>query len=554
MSANRDLLKKAIDALHHENDPKTPISDYFETFCVSQIFKDNDLAYDEVESSILDGTDDASIDWALLFVNGGLITQDRMRQRLNQELSIVLHIGQSKYTDGLKENVIDRWNSRLTQLFSQDPKERKSVTGVSETVKSYFTSFHKFYDAHSGKISTCDVFLHYATLGDVDQYKRKMSSTIKKLETDLKRVSGHRTVTCRFYGASELRDLLSKQVRKTFTLSLSAPPIISDSEDALICLIPINSYFRFLDDGNGSVLERLFEANVRDYLGRKGRNLDIAKTLQEKKSNADFWWFNNGITIISSKLLSSTKRVEIENPLIVNGLQTSRSIHEHFKSSKFKLKSEKRGILVKIIRTTDQDLSDKIIRATNNQTPITALELHSTEKLHKDIDDLFKSEKWYYDRRRNYYKNLGVPTTKVVTLKELGQAVMAAAFNEPNFARARPMDKLSDEKSYARIFNPQYNIKAYLRAAQMIREVEAALKEMKESRKTRNNIKYYVLRAWSLHFNTSGKFGMEQLGKIPESSISNRQGLTDCIEITLKKYNDLGGTDELAKGTKLLAS
>ena len=55
-------------------------------------------------------------------------------------------------------------------------------------------------------------------------------------------------------------------------------------------------------------------------------NGDILDTLNNRKENEDFWWLNNGITILCSSAIAIGKSITIENVQIVNGLQTSECI------------------------------------------------------------------------------------------------------------------------------------------------------------------------------------------------------------------------------------
>ncbi|GAI16788.1 unnamed protein product, partial [marine sediment metagenome] len=66
----------------------------------------------------------------------------------------------------------------------------------------------------------------------------------------------------------------------------------------------------------------LFEANVRDYQGKVEVNKAIGNTLLSAYSE-DFWWLNNGVTVVASQASLSGKTLVVEDPQIVNGLQTS---------------------------------------------------------------------------------------------------------------------------------------------------------------------------------------------------------------------------------------
>lgn len=62
------------------------------------------------------------------------------------------------------------------------------------------------------------------------------------------------------------------------------------------------------------------------------------------------------------------KELIIHHPEIVNGLQTSNEIYRFFRGNP--ALKDARSILVRVIVPEDEESRDKIIRATNSQTPI----------------------------------------------------------------------------------------------------------------------------------------------------------------------------------------
>lgn len=127
-------------------------------------------------------------------------------------------------------------------------------------------------------------------------------------------------------------------------------------------------YLRFISDESGNLITRIFEANVRAYQGEVEVNREIAGSLENPTPDLDFWWLNNGVTIVADEAGFTSNQLVIANPLIVNGLQTSHEIHAY--ASKIPT-DDQRSILIRVIEETDLLKRDKIIRATNRQTSIT---------------------------------------------------------------------------------------------------------------------------------------------------------------------------------------
>ena len=103
---------------------------------------------------------------------------------------------------------------------------------------------------------------------------------------------------------------------------------------------------------------------MRDFQGATEVNAEIVNTLRNEKV-VDFWWMNNGVTILASRATLNGDIVTIESPQIVNGLQTSTQIARHFELHPG---NDTRSVMVKIVSSEDEETRDKIIKATTAKT------------------------------------------------------------------------------------------------------------------------------------------------------------------------------------------
>ena len=156
----------------------------------------------------------------------------------------------------------------------------------------------------------------------------------------------------------------------------------------------------------------IFEANVRDYQGSNEVNEGIQAGLRDTGPE-EFWWLNNGVTVLASKANLSGKSLTIEDPQIVNGLQTSTEIFKYFQASN--TQADERSLLIRVIVPPVPESRDRIIKATNSQTPMPVASLRATEKIHRDIEEYLRTFGLFYDRRKNYYKNDGKPIEKIIS-------------------------------------------------------------------------------------------------------------------------------------------
>jgi hypothetical protein len=101
-----------------------------------------------------------------------------------------------------------------------------------------------------------------------------------------------------------------------------------DSNEIAIGLIELYEFLREFRERTGD-LDRLYEKNVRRFLDGKGKvNKGMQGTLRDAPER--FGLYNNGITIVVSGYSHKESTVELIEPYIVNGCQTSRTIWEVF--------------------------------------------------------------------------------------------------------------------------------------------------------------------------------------------------------------------------------
>jgi AIPR protein len=219
-----------------------------------------------------------------------------------------------------------------------------------------------------------------------------------------------------------LLGLARTSAKSTFTLALAENPVSAAGDVGFVGLVYIRDYFRFITDEKKQSRRQIFEANVRDYQGSTEVNAEIQQTLKQR-SNEDFWWLNNGVTVVASRASLSAKALTIEDPQIVNGLQTSSEVFNYFTTSN--TDGDDRKLLVRVIVPSDAASRDRVIKAINSQTAVRPASLRATDKIHRDIEEYLRPRGLYYDRRKNYYKNEGKPLDRIIGIPQLAQATMS---------------------------------------------------------------------------------------------------------------------------------
>ena len=373
-----------------------------------------------------------------------------------------------------------------------------------------------------------------------------------KIEATVKRLFSGAEFSFTFLTARALLDLARRVPTTTYELRLAENPISSTGAVAFVCLVSLRDFFSFMTDAQGHLVRHIFEANVRDYQGKTQVNEQIQDTLEHPGSE-DFWWLNNGITVLATRATLSGKTITIENPEIVNGLQTSSEIHSYFRS--YNTDKESRNVLIRVIVANAIESRDRIIKATNSQTAIPPASLRATDRIHRDIEQYLKPFGLYYDRRKNFYKNDGKPIDRIISISQMAQAVMAIVLQRPDTARARPSSLIKRDEEYQRLFDSSYPIEIYRACGQIVKQTEIYLAKHGDalSASHKYNMKFYVaMVACQLALKKSNP-SFKDVASL--AGLTLAQGpFDDAYQVVKEEYEKLGATDQAAKGSELVAA
>jgi AIPR protein len=196
---------------------------------------------------------------------------------------------------------------------------------------------------------------------------------------------------------------------------------------------------------------------------------------------------------LCSEATSAGKAYSLSDIQIVNGLQTSHEIYEALKGSKDP-QAENKMLLVKIIVTDDPATRDQVIRATNRQTAVTDASLRATDEVQRQIENYFLTKGWYYDRRKNFYKNDGKDVSKIIGIPFLGAVVTAIGLARPDKSRGKPSSLLKNNDDYRQVFSPAIPLEIYLWAARLQRRVDTyiASEDANATIDQKNNLKFHL--------------------------------------------------------------
>lgn len=540
------LLNAIISKRKAEQAEDLTDSVFFELFTAENILKQEALSYDELQSGLVGSGGDGGLDALFFLVDGRLVREDTDPNDFKKKPNFEVFFIQAKQSEAFGEKAIDKFISVTENMFDLSKSTGDFDELYNNDIRSSFDSFRGLYIALAGKHPSLKVSYYYATKGNVEQVHNNVRSRVSELAAALSRHFPDAIFSFEFAGASELLALSRK--RPPETLSLPVAEVFSAASGGYVALTKMADFNAFLRNEDGKPFGHIFDENVRAYQGSVEVNKGIRDTLVNP-TGEDFWWLNNGVTILAQESSQAGKSINITDPQIINGLQTSTEILAYYDDGG---KDTDRNLLIKIVQSTSNATRDRVIKATNSQTGVQPASLRATDAIQRDIEESLLKHGLFYDRQKNFYKNEGRPLGRIIGIAEMAQTIMAILLQRPNDARARPSSLIKDDSEYGRIFNEYFPIDLYVVAGEMKKIADSALRSIEGLESgDRNNLLYYVLTRLAVSLSNKVSPSPSDIASIDKGSISLEKCLSAFSEVE-PLYKSLGGDERVAKGRDLV--
>ena len=183
----------------------------------------------------------------------------------------------------------------------------------------------------------------------------------------------------------------------------------------------------------------MLSKNLRYHVPGGGIDKAIEDTIRDYPE--DFWFKNNGITIICSSFRLDGKEVKLKDFSIINGGQTTYMIHKS-KNVSEELNFYLPCKIIKTIGDTEDDKSNfilEIAKATNSQKAIKKVDLKANSPEQVRFAQAMRQAGVFYQTKRGEsvpkeYKE----TYKNSDLSEVGKLCLSAIFQMPGASRNKP--------------------------------------------------------------------------------------------------------------------
>ncbi len=226
--------------------------------------------------------------------------------------------------------------------------------------------------------------------------------------------------------------------------------------------------------------DRLLEKNIRRYLGKNTVNDGIVRTLLSDGKRQNFFFFNNGITMICEKfsyngLQEKDWIVKINRLQIINGGQTCRTIYQTLKEHP-EIDFSQVYILVRLYEVNDgEDVIQDITYATNSQNPVDFRDLKSNDERQILLEEGARGLGYVYKRKRDNVSN-----TNVIPSTVAAESVLAVWREKPHLAKYKRNEFF--DKYYLDIFE-ELNAAQMVMAVLIFRYCDSRRKSVSEDKK-----------------------------------------------------------------------
>ncbi len=214
----------------------------------------------------------------------------------------------------------------------------------------------------------------------------------------------------------------------------------------------IKTEFELLELKNDVINEAALKDNVRKFKGVNNEiNKNIISTAKTEDECDNFFYYNNGITILCDKIKKSSMAVKqpitLEGMQIVNGGQTIRCLDTLREDNLENLENIK--ILCRFYETGEDDFSTKVAEYTNSQTAVTTRDIKSVDEKQRKLQTLVNSKGYYYQIKAKEFE--GVDKEKIIDMEKIAQCIYAYNCECPSQARNNKKEIFLSK--YNEIFN-----------------------------------------------------------------------------------------------------
>lgn len=425
------LMRKFSEEFELGINQETKLFEYFTNYCAAS---NENGTYNLILEDLTTGNSTQGIDGIAIIINGRFIYSiediDELI-RLNRTIKVKFVLVQAKTSDNFNNQEMSNFFNFTKFFFDSDG----SVFTTQEMQK--FIELKNYIFDNAEKLDrNPELIMYYFTTGTWAD-DPTLTAIIDDCKNTMNNMNLFSKVIIKTCGAEDVQNYYRKtfnELTTTFTFDKKVVMYSLNEDEIGYCgVLPFKEFSKIILDDSGA-LKPVFEDNIRDFLGG---NIDVNQSIEESILSGDvnaFSQLNNGVMIVANSSNLSGDLMTIKDYQIVNGCQTSHMLYEHMTDIE---ELENLMIPVRIISTKDDNLKNKITRATNNQTAIKKEQLEALSTFQKNLEEYYKTytnpnETLFYERRSGQYRNVSITKSRIVTIPMQIKTVTAMFLNNPH--------------------------------------------------------------------------------------------------------------------------
>lgn len=429
--------------------------------------------FDPSEVSL--GKGEVGIDGVAVVVNDTLITTfDQVKEFFESsgDISVVFAFVQSKTSESFDNTALSHFFTSLNDFLTDGKIKMNDKASEIHKICRYIiqnpTKLSKNPDCH----------LFFAYTGKSSENATRTAIVDQQLES-LRKTSMFDEITFSLYDANKIISVcrsIKNSIKKTIEMiDCAVLPRIHNVAEAYIGIVNCSDYIKLITNEDGAIISNLFEDNVRYFQGQNTINAEIQSTLRTQEKQEEFSVLNNGVTIVAKEMRRTGNNFTLSDFQIINGCQTSFVLYEN----RGRL-TKNSYVIVKLISTTDKDISDSIVKTTNRQTPVLNEAFETLRDFHKNLENVYAAyrpeDRLYYERRSKQYDSVDVNKNRIVSFPFQTAAYVAVFLGEPQSTHRYYGELLKSNNK--RMYNDNDVLEQYCMASMYVFAVDQYLRNI----------------------------------------------------------------------------
>lgn len=506
-----NFINKLLESYELDSSGITDDFELFSSYCAIKQNHSSHLEASEIRNSLVAGTSDTGIDSIAIILENKLVQDiDEIDRTINEKetVQLCLVFVQASTSKTFDPKKFREFTFGVREFFYDYSKPDKTKTKKrNKSIETKAAIVCKLLEETSSSMERPKCKLYYFIGNDVEAKLGINQDLVNSEKQEIEELNLFGNVDIQVKGTSFLHNLYRQTLAKSkvkihFPYKVTLPPI-EGVEESYIGRINFKEFRKLIIDDTSGNIRNVFEDNVRYFNEDYKINNLIKNTI--KSDNIDkFALLNNGVTVVTKKMVISSEYLTLEDYQIVNGCQTSHVLFNCRNHDKI----DDLWLILKIIKTEDQLITNEITAATNNQTPVKIENLNSLLQFHRKLEQYYDSSTYksgredvslFYERQEGKYdKSQNIKRSRIISIKDQIKSFAAMFLDVPHESYGFYNQRLIERKMTDNIFQDDHLCEPYYTSSVVNYELSKYFNKKSSS--------YHAYRIYKFHILTMIKY------------------------------------------------